>query len=256
MPLLCGIMKKTSMDGEGSTVYQIAVCDDEQAALQQNVRLSERIMDQAGIPCAITAYGSSRLLLTEIRGGKHFDLLLLDVLMGELDGMALAAALRKQPDDPDVVFISTDRDMAMQGYHVEAKRYLLKPLKPELLREALLYCYGEAQRRLKGREQLLFPTAGGQIRVSLRDIRYAESWGRGTRLSLPTGQAEVRMRLSELASKLPEQFIHCHRTILVNLDYVSGIRQGALELRGGGSLPVSRHRMAEVQGRLLDHLKR
>lgn len=123
--------------------------------------------------------------------------------MEKLDGMALAAALKQRPDAPDVVFISTDRDMAMQGYRVEARRYLPKPLEPELLREALLHCYGEARRRTKGRDQLMLPTASGRTRISLHDIRYAETWGRGTRISLPSGQLELRMRLSELVSQLP-----------------------------------------------------
>lgn len=175
--------------------------------------------------------------------------------MEKLDGMALAAALKQRPDAPDVVFISTDRDMAMQGYRVEARRYLPKPLEPELLREALLHCYGEARRRTKGRDQLMLPTASGRTRISLHDIRYAETWGRGTRISLPSGQLELRMRLSELVSQLPEWFVYCHRTVLVNLDYVSGISHGTLELRGGGTLPVSRQRMAEVEQKLLELLR-
>ena len=188
-------------------MYQIAVCDDEQAALNHIVRMTEHIMDQAGIPCAVAAYSSSRRLLSDIQDHLHFDLLLLDVLMGELDGMALAAELKGQPNRPDVVFISIDRDMALQGYYVEARRYLVKPLAPELLEEALLYCYQEAQRRVEGKRQLLFPALTGQVRVSVQDIRYAETYGRVIRLSLADGQIEVRLRLSELAATLPEQFI-------------------------------------------------
>lgn len=235
-------------------MYQIAVCDDEPGDLKQIVHLSEHILNSAGIPYAVTSYGSSRHLLTDIQNGRYFDLLLLDVLMGEIDGMALAAELKGRPGCPDVVFISTNRDMAMQGYRVEARRYLSKPLNPELLEEALRHCYEESRRRTAGQAQLLLPTAAGQIRVSIQDIRYAETWGRMTRLSLAAGQVEVRMRLSELSSLLPEQFLHCHRTILVNLDYVCGIRQGELELRGSGCLPVSRQRMAEVQQKLLNRL--
>lgn len=243
------------MGKEGNAVYQIAVCDDDQADLKQIVRLSERILDKAGIPFAVTAYESGKSLLSDIRRGSRFDLLLLDVVMGELDGMSLAAALRSQPDYPDVVFISSDRDMALQGYRVAAKRYLPKPLAPELLQEAILHCYQEARRRLQGKEQLLLPTPEGRVRVSLQDIRYAETWGRLTRLSLLRGQLEVRMRLSELAALLPERFLYCHRTVVVNLDYVRGIRQGELDLRGGGSLPVSRQRMGEVHQKLLDYLR-
>lgn len=236
-------------------MYQIAVCDDEKSDLQHNIRLTERVMAQAGIPCSIAAYESGQSLLSDVQSGRHFDLLLLDVIMEKLDGMALAAALKQRPDAPNVVFISTDRDMAMQGYRVEARRYLPKPLEPELLREALLHCYGEARRRTKGRDQLMLPTASGRTRISLHDIRYAETWGRGTRISLPSGQLELRMRLSELVSQLPEWFVYCHRTVLVNLDYVSGISHGTLELRGGGTLPVSRQRMAEVEQKLLELLR-
>ena len=42
----------------------------------------------------------------------------------------------------------------------------------------------------------------------------------------------------------------------MNLDYVRRLGQGELELRGGGTLPVSRYRAAEVQRLLLEQLKR
>ena len=158
-------------------MYQIAVCDDEQSDLHQSVQLTERILQEADIPCAVTAYGSGVTLLSEIQRGRHFDLLLLDVIMDTLDGMALASHLKEQADPPDIVFISADRDMALLGYYVNAKRYLAKPLDGEELREALLYCYQEMQRRAGGSDQILLPTDAGHLRVSLRDIRYAEPAG-------------------------------------------------------------------------------
>ncbi len=79
-------------------MYQIAICDDEISDLQHNIQLTESIMAKAGLPCSIAAYESSQTLLSDIQTGRHFDLLLLDVLMGELDGMALAAVLKKYPD--------------------------------------------------------------------------------------------------------------------------------------------------------------
>ena len=92
-------------------MYQIAVCDDEQSDLNQAVQLTERILQEADIPCAVTAYGSGVTLLSEIQRGRHFDLLLLDVIMDMLDGMALASHLKEQAAPPDIVFISADRDM-------------------------------------------------------------------------------------------------------------------------------------------------
>ena len=68
-------------------MYQIAVCDDEKSDLQHNIRLTERAMAQAGIPCSIAAYESGQSLLSDVQSGRHFDLLLLDVIMEKLDGM-------------------------------------------------------------------------------------------------------------------------------------------------------------------------
>ena len=235
-------------------MYQIAVCDDDRADRDRIVQLTQRIMDEAGVPCSVEAYDAGAPLLKKIRSGRPFDLLLLDVRMAGLDGMSLASQLVDVPARPDVVFISTDRDMALQGYRVDARRFLAKPIEPEQLREALLHCYRQAAERAQRRDDLLLPTVSGEVRVAVRDIRYAESWSRVSRISMPSGLLETRLRLGELAALLPEHFIYCHRTILVNLDYVRRLGQGELELRGGGTLPVSRYRVEEVRQRLLERL--
>ena len=40
-------------------MYQIAVCDDEQSDLNQAVQLTERILQEVDIPCAVTAYAAA-----------------------------------------------------------------------------------------------------------------------------------------------------------------------------------------------------
>ena len=143
-------------------MYQIAVCDDDRADRGSIAQLTRRIMDEAGVPCAVEAYDAGGPLLREILSGRPFDLLLLDVRMAGLDGMSLASQLMGAPARPDVVFISTDRDMALQGYRVDARRFLAKPVEPEQLREALLHCYREAAERAQRRDDLLLPTAAGE----------------------------------------------------------------------------------------------
>ena len=111
------------------------------------------------------------------------------------------------------------------------------------------------QRRAGGSDQILLPTDAGHLRVSLRDIRYAEPSGRHTCLHLTGGQEVVRLPLSRLAERLPEsQFIYCHRTVLVNLAFVQRLRQRDLELTSGETLPVSRYRFAQVRQALLNLL--
>ena len=169
-----------------------------------------------------------------------------------MDGMALAAALRAWHEDAAIIFISSNREMALRGYEVAASRYLAKPVDPEKLREALLHCRAARS----GRTTLVLPTASGQSSVAPAAVLYAEAWERGVRLHLDREILEVRLPLSQVAAMLPEgQFACCHRTLLVNLAQVRHVRYCELELRNGERLPISKYRLAQFKSAFLHYLK-
>ena len=99
---------------------QIAVCDDEPMDRQQAEMLTTDIMTAEGLAYSLSGYESATALLTAIQGGAQFHILLLDVMMEGLDGMELAAALRKLGDSTAIIFISSNREMALRGYEVSA----------------------------------------------------------------------------------------------------------------------------------------
>ena len=55
---------------------------------------------------------------------------------------------------------------------------------------------------MQERQELTLPTARGMRRLSLSDIIYVETWGRGVRLKLTDGQEEINMKISELEGML------------------------------------------------------
>ncbi len=231
---------------------QIAVCDDEPMDCQQAETLTTDIMTAEGLACSVSGFGSAAALLTAIQGGEQFHILLLDVMMEGLDGMELAAALRKLGDSAAIIFISSNREMALRGYEVSAARYLAKPLQMEELREALLYCY----KTFCEKKEILLPTEKGQSKLAPSDIIYVESWERGSRLQLTSGPIETTVKISELASMLPERrFTFCHRTILVNLAFIKHLRPCEIELADGRILPVSKHRGSDLKKRLLGYMQ-
>ena len=230
----------------------IAICDDESTDRQQTADLTREIMVAEGLACDLSGYESATALLTAIQGGAQFHILLLDVMMDGLDGMVLVAALRKLGNSTAIIFISSNREMALRGYEVSAARYLAKPLREDQLREALLYCY----KTFCENKELLLPTEKGQSTLAPSDIIYVESWGRGARLWLTSGPIETSVRISELASMLPERsFTFCHRTILVNLAFIKHLRANEIELADGRTLPVSKHRVSELKKRLLEYMQ-
>lgn len=223
---------------------RIAVCDDDREDLKKIVKETAHILGAEGVGHRVFTFSDSTSLLEQIRCGESYDLLLLDVIMGEMNGVELAAALRKQQDQTAVIFISSNREMAMLGYEVSALRYLAKPLDREKLREALL-CYIQG---MQGRKELLLPTEDGQYRVALADIQYLEAFDRGTRFILREGSLDSKLKFSQAQALLPDStFLLCHRAYIVNLYCVKRIHTNEFELLSGVRLPISKYRYQDVR---------
>lgn len=240
------------MFGFSNQSVSLAVCDDQPGDLDEIVSMTKELLEEEHISCGISRFGEAAGLLSAMEDGGRFDILLLDVMMEHLNGMELAAALRMQGSEAAIIFISSNRDMALMGYEVLAARYLAKPVRREKLREALLYC---CRARLAQRE-ILLPTVDGERRILLSDLIYIESWERGTRLIQVDGTCKTSVKISELERLLPkERFVLSHRTLLVNLAFVQSLRYCELTLKNGQRLPVSKYRQAQLKENFLRYLR-
>ena len=234
-----------SIDNE----LRIAVVDDIEQDRVQIAEETDAILKSAKIIHNIDCYASADALLNAIRGGKKYVLLLLDVMMDEMDGMALAKELRGQGSNAAIIFISISQEMARRGYRVNADRYLVKPLDREELKEALLYCYDKWQ----DKKEILLPTFNGQHRTSFMDIQYVEAYDRGTRFFLTNETVETKLKFGETEALLPKStFIMCHRAYIVNLSLTKNIRQHEFIMKSGAMVPISRHRYNDVNRQFVD----
>ena len=227
------------MDAE----FHIAVCDDIQTDREQIAGMTEEILSGEQIPHSIRCYENAKALLTAIQKGAKFNLLLLDVLMDEMDGMALAAELRKQGDQTMIVFVSICQELAHRGYRVKALRYLVKPLNKEDLQEALLHCHKQWQ----AKKEILLPIAQGQYRTSFPNIQFVEACDRGTRFVLKDETVECKLKFSQVEAMLPKSmFLVCHRAYIVNLSLAKQISPYEFRMKSGAVVPISRYRYNEV----------
>ena len=230
---------------------KIALVDDSQSDRELIGGMVREYMDRMGTAYSLCVYSGGQALLDDIHSGKRFNLLLMDVMMGEMNGMDLAAELRRQQNKAFIVFISNNREMALRGYEVSAARYLAKPLERQKLEEALLHCYKGWQER----KEILLPTDHGQYRISYSDIEFVEAFERGTKFVLVGETVDSKLKFSEVESILPRTtFIHCHRAYIVNVAHVRRLRPNTFEMRSGATVPVSKHRYGEVSRRFFDFI--
>ncbi|MBQ8833723.1 MAG: response regulator transcription factor [Oscillospiraceae bacterium] len=229
---------------------KIAVVDDIEGDRLQIADMTRDILINAKVPHSISAYADGKSLLDDIRSGKKYNLLLLDILMDEMDGMSLAKTLRDHGNDSMIIFISISQELCRRGYHVDASRYLVKPLDKEELKEALMCCCDKLTKK-----EILLPTDKGQYRTSFSNIQYVEAYDRGTRFILSDETVETRLKFSEAEGMLPKSmFLLCHRAYIVNLLLTKYICQYEFQMKSGARVPISRYRYNEVNQQFVDYV--
>ncbi len=214
----------------------IALCDDELSQIQY---LHQLLMEWAalrGHVLCIAEFISSESFLFHYEDNKSFDLLLLDIEMGKMNGVELALRLRQMNREIQIVFVTGYMEYIAAGYDVEALHYLLKPVTAEKLYPVL----DRACERMKQREKVfLFETADGMVRIPVYEIRYLE-----VQKNYVTIHGEetytVKSTLSCLEEKLDEGFFRTGRSFLINLRFVRRTSKTEVYLKDGTVIPLSR----------------
>ena len=115
-------------------MLSIAVCDDEVIECCNMAKRIKEIMEEMKMPCIIRQFQSGGELLQAL---ESFDIVFLDIIMQDLDGMKTAQAFRKKASDKILIFVSSSREYVFEAYDVEAFQYLLKPVEGRKLKSVL-----------------------------------------------------------------------------------------------------------------------
>ena len=214
--------------------YRIAICDDSRADAEY---LSALVREWAqGQAVQLQLFPSAEAFLFQYEEEKDYDLLLLDIEMGQMDGVSMAKAVRRENESVQIVFITGYSDYIADGYDVGALHYLLKPVKKEKLFEVL----DRAAERLRKNERFLLLERGGiRVRVPFYEIRYLE-----VQQNYVTVHAKepitVKKTLGEFEKELDERFFRLGRSYIVNLSCVRRIGKTEVTLSDGSVIPLPR----------------
>ena len=183
------------------------------------------------------------------------DLLLLDIQMPEQNGFEL---LDQLDDVPQVIFTTAYDHYAAHAFEVGALDYLLKPVSPERLANALARLPGKSPPApLTGVRDRIFVRDGDRCWfVHLSDIALLESEGNYTRLYFAANRPLVPRSLNYLEERLdPETFFRASRKHILNLGHIASLDPWAnggllVKMRNGQDVEISRRRAQIFKERL------
>lgn len=217
---------------------KIAICDDDWH-MQQTLRL---FIDQTyqDLDMLVDGFTSGEALLAAVqKQSQPYQLILLDIEMRGIDGIETAKRLRKLLPDCYIIFITSHDEFALTGYEVAAFRYLVKPVQPEKLTEAISAVRAELS------DHITLHVEDGPVEALLRvkDIYYIEAQDKRVRVVLKDTAFNDRRGIDEIERALAgEDFFRVHRSYLINFRYVARLDKNEILLVSGEQIPLSRLR--------------
>jgi len=235
-------------------MFRIAVCEDDAAQQAYEEMLLRRWAQDNQYKVMVDLYASAEQFLFAAEDGPAYDLLILDIQMGGMNGMELAGKIREDGGDMAIIFLTGVPDYALEGYEVGAVRYLMKPLKEQVFYDLLNRLFEKIEQD-RG-EYFLWEQGMNVSRIALRDIVYVEARGHYTYMNTVKGEMEWKASFSSLEEKFRDgSFCLLRRGLLVNLEHVEKITRSECLLDNGGSLPVARERYKDLNGAFIAYYK-
>lgn len=174
---------------------------------------------------------------------KEYDLLFLDIEVGSENGIDIAKQLRLQQPNVMIIVVTSFIQYSIEGYKIQAARYLLKPVPAALLYSEL----DEVLQTMVHDQYIVICDAREERRLRIQDIYYFESYGRKTQFHLRVEAYISKESVSHWAENLHQQFVECYKGMYVNVKYIEQVGRDCIQLDNKQILPLARRRIDEVK---------
>ncbi len=231
-------------------MLKIAVCDDEKIFRNNIAEILENYTESRGIVCEVRTYSSGREFVELGIEMLQYDVVFLDVQMDELDGLMTAKRIRENSRDIFIVFVTAFISYTLEGYKVDAVRYILKD-KDNML-QGIYECMDaicEKMNYMVTWKQFEFNE--GTKKVSLEKILYIESKLHKLEFHIMEECLKI-YTLYDVLNKIEEElagnfFLRIHQSYLVNMKFIEKIRRYEVWLNNGVRLDIPRARWKYVE---------
>ena len=229
--------------------YQVAIVDDSttDAEFVQGILNGWADLRQANIQTEV--FPSAEAFLFRYAEDKDWDILLLDIEMGAMDGVTMAKRVRQDNEAVQIVFITGYSDYIAEGYEVAALHYLMKPVN----REKLLTVLDRAMEKRKQEERCLNLEAYGEmVRIPFYEIRYLDVHQNYVTVHAKADYT-VKRTLGDFEKELDDRFCRVGRGMILNLKYIQRVTKTEVRLSDGTVLPLPRGAYEPLNRAIIQH---
>ena len=229
--------------------YRVAICDDSPADLSAVSQILGDWAADRGVEIITEIFSSAERFLFRYSEEKAFDILLLDIEMGAMDGVTMAKKVRQDNEAVQIVFITGYSDYIAEGYDVAALHYLMKPVNSE----KLLTVLDRAMEKRKQEERCLNLEAYGEmVRIPFYEIRYLDVHQNYVTVHAKADYT-VKRTLGDFEKELDDRFCRVGRSMILNLKFIQRVTKTEVRLSDGTVLPLPRGAYEPLNRAIIQH---
>ena len=228
---------------------RIAICDDEELYRVELKTILDKLL--INVDYNIDTFDDGNRLIESFKA-QPYDILFLDIEMPAVDGITLAKSLRAISEKVFIVFLTSHVEYAIEGYEVNALRYLTKPVDIDKLKEVIRY----VQEKQGASRQLIIKEDGEELLININDVIYLESMNQNVRIVTTQGEHVIRYNIGDFEEQLKNDgFFRSHRGYLISLAKVKKLSKNDVIMEGDVILPVSRSNVKALKDTLYSYVE-
>lgn len=231
---------------------KIAVCEDETLFRDIEKRKLEAFFKEKDKALTVELFEDGLFLLSEIKAGKRFDCILMDLQMEQSDGMQIAAEIRKIDRTTSIIFVTGIETRAAEGYRVEALDYVSKANLDEGLQSALERFWQSYQASVCPMQT----DEGETYLLTVSSILWFESDNRKTKIVTRNGEFITPLAIGKVAELLPADcFAELYKGVYAHCAAVKRVGHDTVEMENGKTLPLSRRKRTDVMEKIMMQMR-
>jgi len=229
-------------------VLRIAICDDEQSAITTIRGYLDKLQAGHYPEIVYDCYTSGESLLAQydsIGMEEYYDMILMDIEMGEINGLSTVEQLKEINNNPLVIYITKHTEFVYDAYETAPYRYLLKPIDFEEFEKV----FKKAVVKIEGKgNTFTFKNYYDEVRLYLEEIYYFESQLYKVKVSTKKGDYIFSGALKDVCKELQGKgFALAHNSYLINLAHVFMLQNDTVVLQNGSNIPVAQRKNNELK---------
>lgn len=231
-------------------MLHISVCDDNPLHLKQTVSIIEHA-PLSETPIIHTYTNPDALMLAVEDRTVVPDIAILDIELGETDGVTLAGELNRLVPNCQIIFLSSYAVHASDVYYTRHVWFVLKDRAEEFLIPSLQRAASNLA--LQSAEETLFVRCGGaNVNIPFAEIIYIERVARKIRIVTRTADYLSSQLPSALHLSNTEHLLRCHQGYWVNLKHIGALDHSVFIMDNGARVPISRTYREAARARFFD----